>query len=150
MLQAVCLCGFHTGGLSCYLNVHETRKSSCVNARGIPTSVYQVLHLFPEVGYPPGPGLTWGGYPRWDTHLAGGTPPGWTWLGYHPSWTWTWPGYPPRCGQTDGWMDGQTRVKTLPSRRTTYAVGNNKEKENNIRQNSVPTVCVKIIFTTRI
>ena len=30
---------------------------------------------------------------------------------------------PPKCGQTDGWMDGQTRVKTLPSRRTTYAVG---------------------------
>ena len=27
-----------------------TRKSSCVNARGIPTAVYQVL---PEVGYPP-------------------------------------------------------------------------------------------------
>ena len=33
----------------------------------------------------------------------------------------------PPCGQTDiwmdGWMDGQTRVKTLPSRRTTYAGG---------------------------
>ena len=27
---------------------------------------------------------------------------------------------------TDRRMDGQTRVKTLPSRRTTYAVGNNK------------------------
>ena len=26
--------------------------------------------------------------------------------------------------QIDGWMDGQTRVKTLPSRRTTYAGGN--------------------------
>ena len=31
----------------------------------------------------------------------------------------------PPCGQTDRWMDGQTRVKTLPSRRTTYAGGNN-------------------------
>ena len=29
----------------------------------------------------------------------------------------------PPCGQTDVWMDGQTRVKTLPSRRTTYAGG---------------------------
>ena len=26
---------------------------------------------------------------------------------------------------TDRWMGGQTRVKTLPSRRTTYAGGNN-------------------------
>ena len=35
-------------------------------------------------------------------------------------------GYPPpRCGQTDWWMEGQTSVKTLPSRRTTYAGGNN-------------------------
>ena len=70
------------------MDVHTfltTRKSSCVNARGIPTAAYQVLH------------------------------PGWTWLRYPP---------PPRCGQTDGWMDGQTRVKTLPPRRTTYAVGN--------------------------
>ena len=36
-------------------------------------------------------------------------------------------GYPlPPCvdGQTDRWMGRQTRVKTLPSRRTTYAVGN--------------------------
>ena len=29
-----------------------TRKSSCVNARGIPIAAYQVL---PEVGYPPPP-----------------------------------------------------------------------------------------------
>ena len=33
-----------------------TRKSSCVNARGIPTAAYQVLHLLPEVGYPTGRG----------------------------------------------------------------------------------------------
>ena len=44
----------------------------------------------------------------------GGVPPSWTWPGYPP----------PTCGQTDGWMDGQTHVKTLPSRRTTYAVVN--------------------------
>ena len=40
------------------------RKSSCVNARGIPTAAYQVL---PEVGYPPwarsDEGGTWGGVP---------------------------------------------------------------------------------------
>ena len=30
----------------------------------------------------------------------------------------------PPCGQTESWMDGQTHVKTLPSRRTTYASGN--------------------------
>ena len=34
-----------------------------------------------------------------------------------------WDGYPPLW--TDRLMDGQTRVKTLPSRRTTYAGGNN-------------------------
>ena len=32
-----------------------------------------------------------------------------------------WDGYPPLW--TDRLMDGQTRVKTLPSRRTTYAGG---------------------------
>ena len=30
----------------------ETRKSSCVNERGTPTAVYQVLHLLPQVGHP--------------------------------------------------------------------------------------------------
>ena len=50
----------------------KTRKS-CLNARGIPTAAYQVLHLLPEVGYPPPdrstpqPGLTG------DTR--GGVPP---------------------------------------------------------------------------
>ena len=74
---------------------------------------------------PPQLGLT--GATRGGVLPAGGTPgrgtlpagPGW---GTPPP-GWTWPGYAP-CGQTDGWMDGQTRVKTLPSRRTTYAVGN--------------------------
>ena len=34
----------------------QPKKSSCVNARDIPTVAYQVLHLLPEVGYPPGSG----------------------------------------------------------------------------------------------
>ena len=54
-----------------------------MNARGIPTAAYQVLHLLPEVGYPPQPGLTGGtrggvlparyfeGYPRWGMSPAG-------------------------------------------------------------------------------
>ena len=65
-----------------------TRKSSCVNARGIPTAAYQVLHLLLEVGYPPAgvlpPGQSNGGYPRWGTpqpglmegSTQGGVPPG--------------------------------------------------------------------------
>ena len=54
-----------------------TRKSSCVNARGIPTAAYQVLHLLTEVGYPPlgyPPSRSDGGYPRWGT-THWGTPP---------------------------------------------------------------------------
>ena len=121
-----------------------TRKSSCVNARGIPTAAYQVLHLFPEVGYPSGRGIPPArsdgggggvrevgyppsmGYPPVRSDQGGtqggvlprqGVPPQ---AGPGPG-----RGTPPRCGQTDGWMDGQTRVKTLPSRRTTYAVGKN-------------------------
>ena len=80
----------------------ETRKSSCVNARGIPTAAYQVLHVLscpggiPHVpsaclGYTPPvwgtpPVLTWlgGGVPRYP-RLAG-VPP--TWLGYPPIMTW--------------------------------------------------------------
>ena len=92
---------------------------------------------------------TWLGYPHLDLagvppclHLAGVPPPDLagilpvqTWSGYPPPiWTWpgfplhlnmasippvwNWPGYPP----VDRQMDGQTRVKTLPSRRTTYYV----------------------------
>ena len=83
-------------------------------------------------GYPPSRGGTWPGYPPGGVPdrvppLGGGpgTPPGgvrvpppprrclmafWEMLqsimGY---------GYPPPCGQTDGWMEGQTLVKTLPS-----------------------------------
>ena len=153
----------------------HTRKSSYVNARGIPTAAYQVL---PEVGYPPyrgtpqpglmggtrgeisphqgtpqarsdkgctqggvppllgyPPGQVWqggtqGGVPHqgtprpgpmevpevWQGDTRGGVPPvRYPWQGYPP----VQPGRgtpPPRCGQTDrwmdGWMDGQTRVKT--------------------------------------
>ena len=64
------------------------RKSSYVNARGIPTAAYQVLHLLsyprgvphPWMGVPPSRGtpLSWLGYPSpiltWDQSL--GYPPG--------------------------------------------------------------------------
>ena len=89
---------------SCAQNlIHKvTRKSSCVNARGIPTAAYQVLHLLsctrwgnppPQSGLPPPqPGPTWGGgYPRRGTPqrgLTGGYPrwgtPGQVWLGGYP------------------------------------------------------------------
>ena len=50
------------------------RKSSCVNARGIPTAAYQVLHM---LSYPGGTYLTGGGVPTlargWEVPtLAGG------------------------------------------------------------------------------
>ena len=60
----------------------------------------------------PWPGLTSGGYPRWGTPSRGNPPR----LDL---------ARVPPCGQTDGWMNGQTRVKILPSRRTTYTVGKN-------------------------
>ena len=51
----------------------------------------------PLAGVPPWPGLM--GVPKVGYPLAG-VPQ-------------TWPGYPPpRCGQTDGWMDGQICAKT--------------------------------------
>ena len=72
----------------------NTRKSSCMNARGIPPTAYQVLHLlsysrkYPTPGqrYPiPGQGtliLTWPGFhPHSDLTRA---LPIWTWLGYPP------------------------------------------------------------------
>ena len=55
-------------GKEIYLISFSTRKSSCVNGRGIPTAAYQVLHVLscpgggggvPELGYPRG----WWGYP---------------------------------------------------------------------------------------
>ena len=52
----------------------NTRKS-CMNARGIPTAAYQVLHLlsYTRWGTPPRPGPT-GGYPRWGTPPPSGYP----------------------------------------------------------------------------
>ena len=89
-----------------------------MNARGIPTAAYQVLHLLPEVGYPPPagvppwPGPTEGeGVPEVGYPLpAGGTP----WLdlaGVAPPPAGPGPGRgtPP---PTNGWMNGQTCVKT--------------------------------------
>ena len=79
---------------------NRTRKSFCVNARGIPTAAYQVLHL----GYPSGQ-VRWG-YPRWGTPWqeypqarsdGGGTrgevPPGQVRWGY-PRWGTPWQEYP--------------------------------------------------------
>ena len=75
-----------------------SRKSSCVNARGIPTAVYEVLHLL---------------------SCRGGVPPGRTWLGY-PSCLARWGTSSPRW-QTDGWTD---TCQNIAFPRTTYAVGN--------------------------
>ena len=128
----------------CTSNIIWTRKSSCMNARGILTTAYQVLHLlsctrwdtFPPVRVPPPlPGLM--GYPPSDrgTPLAGS---GWGTLLAGPSWGTPLPpcldlgGYPPPAvdRQTDGWMDGQTCVKTLPSHHTMYAVSKNTRNDN--------------------
>ena len=72
----------------------------------------------PPAGWPP-PKLT---PPCWLTppQLADPPPPCWM---TPPGWV-SWLTPPPVDRQIDGWMDGQTRVKTLPSRRTTYAGGN--------------------------
>ena len=65
----------------------KTRKSSCVNSRGIPTAAYQVLHMlsYPGGRYLPWPGgyLPWpGGYlPWWGVPTLGYPPHIWTWLG---------------------------------------------------------------------
>ena len=79
----------------------KTRKSSCVNARGIPTAAYHVLHLLTKVGYPSiqvqlggtPPWVPQSGYPPLGT-LVGVppvrlTPSGYPQLGYPLS------GYPP-------------------------------------------------------
>ena len=86
----------------------------------------QVQWGIPKVGYPPTRGTPQPGL-MGDTPQAGyllqglmggtqggGSPPP---AGVPPS-TWTWLGYPSPSvdRQNDGWMDGQTRVKTLPYR----------------------------------
>ena len=110
-----------------------------MNARGIPTAAYQVLHLLLVVGYPPNrgtppqSGLTGGGYLRWGTPQQGYAQPGpmrvwgylrWgttqqctpsqVWWGvpeveYHPA------GVPPWPGLTGGTWGG---VPPPPSRGT--------------------------------
>ena len=98
----------------------------------------------PQPGYPP-----WPGYPPARVPLQPGYPlpplgPGYPparippqldLAGYPPAAPWhsgkcckaLWDmGTPPVDRQIDGWMEGQTRVKTLPSRRTTYAGGKNQ------------------------
>ena len=79
---------------------------------------------------PAGPGRV---PPQLD--LAGYPPSGWTWQGTPPvSAPWhsgkcckaLWDMGTPPCGQTEG----QTHVKTLPSRRTTYAGGNIKQQRS--------------------
>ena len=62
------------------------------------------------------PSVMWGGTPPGRGTPAARSDGGYLRLGT------PWLGYPP---PVDRYMDGQTRVKTLPSRRTTYAVGNN-------------------------
>ena len=130
-----------------------TRKSSCLNARGIPTAAYQVLHLLPKVGYPPrqwGPpqpdpmGDTQGGIPPdrgrpppWPDLIGvpevryplAGVPPSQVWQGV-PKWG-TRGGVPPACT----WLGyppscGQTdrwtdTCQNITFPRTTYVVGNN-------------------------
>ena len=100
----------------------QTRKSPCVNARGIPTAAYQVLHLLSYLGgggYPiPGHGGVPHFWPGGAPSLAGGLPHPWTgvphpWVGMCtpslargttsldrrypiPGWVphiWTWPRY---------------------------------------------------------
>ena len=64
-------------------NIELTRKSSCVNARGIPTAVYQVLHLLTEVRYTSPtlrlryhPLQVWWGVPKVGYPLSGYSPVG--------------------------------------------------------------------------
>ena len=70
--------------LSFHSSYVKTRKSSCVNARGIPTAAYQVLHLLsctrwgtPPVGVPPWPDPM-EGYLRWGTLVRYPPKPGLT------------------------------------------------------------------------
>ena len=90
-----------------------TRKFSYVNARGIPTAAYQVLH--PRWGTPPPP---WQGFPppargrvpEVGYPLAGAPLPQLDLAGVPP---WTWPGYPPPVW-TDRMMDRHVSKHYLP------------------------------------
>ena len=79
------------------IKLSKTRKSSCVNARGIPTATYQVLHLLTEVGYPPlgyPPVQVWQGG-TWGTPHWGTPPPVQVWWGRVPRVPPPPSGYPP-------------------------------------------------------
>ena len=61
----------------------NTRKSSCVNARGIPTTAYQgTSSAVPSQGE--GVPHPWRGYPRYPPSDLAGVPCIWTWQGYPP------------------------------------------------------------------
>ena len=119
----------------------QTRKSSCVNARGIPTAAYQVLHLlsYPGEGGGGTPSLALphhdlgpvtGVYPSdrtWDQWKYYGMEMGYPQKGHGTSssimeWRWRWgtPPPPTGCEQTEN----------ITSRRTTYAVGNNHDRKS--------------------
>ena len=123
----------------------------------------------PPVGLTP-PSWTWPPPP----HQLDLTPPwldltppaGWTWNPPPPGWTEDWPPPPPGWTEDwpppplwtdrimDGWMDGQTRVKTLPSRRTTYAGGNDDDKaalhDNGFQSLKSNGVIKKVVVSGRI
>ena len=129
----------------------STRKSSCVNARGTPRIHSKCLPFWggggvpgdgvpphprlgypprdgvpphPRLGYPPCPRLGYPPCPRlgYPPVQGWGTPPVQGWGTPHPRL-----GYPPsKAGSGTPPVDRHRQVsKTLPSRRTTYAGGNN-------------------------
>ena len=72
-----------------------------MNARGIPTAAYQVLHLLPEVGYPPWPSSTGeGGLPEVGYPSRQGYPPGQVQPGVPPA------RVPPRARSYEGTLGG--------------------------------------------
>ena len=94
--------------------------------QGTPPDLARVPpHLKPEMRYPPTPEM---GYPS-PPHTWDGVPLPRPEIGYPPPQTWD--GVTPTLDLKWGtplWTDTQTRVKTLPSRRTTYVGGNELRK----------------------
>ena len=106
--------------------------------QGTPPAGYPPWQGTPPGRVPPWQGTPWLGTPRQGTPLPGypprqgtplpGYPPSWTWQGNLP---WLPHGILGNVAKHYGirvpplWTDRQTCVKTLPSRRTTYAGGNN-------------------------
>ena len=102
---------------------------------GVPDQGTPPARVPPWPGYPPQPG-----YPPGQGTPPPGYPPGWTWQGTPPPPSWTWLGTPPAAPWHSGkcckalWDMGTppppgvnklTKWNLLPSRRTTYAGGNN-------------------------